>query len=768
MTRRNVNPWLVLSSMAAALGALSGCSDDSTAQRHDAGADGGADTDTGDGGAGDAGVADPLDDFFGLGAIHDIDIEVDDAGVQALVADPYSYVHGAVRIDDAVYEDVGVRLKGGWGSFVPIDADTQVGDGAPGKSAFIVKFNEYVPGQKHLGLKKLTINNNVQDGSYIHQYVGYALFRELGVPASRAGFARVRFDGADKGVYTLVESTDNHPFLDRWYGAHDGHLYEGEYGVDLTSGGVAGFDQDNGDDTSRADLSELVAALDAIPDGADPLPTLDARFDFDEYLRFAAAELYLGHWDGYAWWVNNYLVHHDLATDKWTFVPWGIDQIFGDALGTYDGVMQGPGPAWGDADGFGDARMQMLCFRSAACLTRLRDAFADVLDAADAMDLRGLAEETWAAVDDAALAETSAWGDPTATIYAVADTSAFIVRRRGEIERWLPCLEGAVLDGDGDGFDGCTEDCDDGSAAIFPGAEESCNGADDDCNGAVDDAPECPQCLDAAGPDGRTYALCSYTYAWADAEATCEKKDARLAALHDADTAASLFGAFSAELLVDAAWIGLGDTAEEGTYAWVDGSGVDYTAWADGEPGDGGEDADCVVGSAAGWSDAPCGDARAFVCAYVPQCDAAGEVWDPAAGACVPWACGAVDLGAYDGAPISASGDTCVGTSIFADGDTGCTGWNAAEREIVYSLELPAGASITVAMTPTDAELDASLTLLADCADFDRSGCLAGSDVSYGGGPESLAYANDTGAPRTVYISADAYSGCGAFDLSVI
>ncbi len=30
-------------------------------------------------------------------------------------------------------------------------------------------------------------------------------------------------------------------------------------------------------------------------------------------------------------------------------------------------------------------------------------------------------------------------------------------------------------------------DCDDGDAAVFPGAEESCNGVDDDCDGEVDD-----------------------------------------------------------------------------------------------------------------------------------------------------------------------------------------------------------------------------------------------------------------------------------------
>ena len=40
-------------------------------------------------------------------------------------------------------------------------------------------------------------------------------------------------------------------------------------------------------------------------------------------------------------------------------------------------------------------------------------------------------------------------------------------------------------DADGDGYSACTE-CDDGDAAVFPGAEEVCNETDDDCDGEVD------------------------------------------------------------------------------------------------------------------------------------------------------------------------------------------------------------------------------------------------------------------------------------------
>jgi uncharacterized membrane protein len=47
-----------------------------------------------------------------------------------------------------------------------------------------------------------------------------------------------------------------------------------------------------------------------------------------------------------------------------------------------------------------------------------------------------------------------------------------------------PC---PCLDADGDGVTTCGGDCNDGNAAVHPGAVETCNGVDDDCNGTVDD-----------------------------------------------------------------------------------------------------------------------------------------------------------------------------------------------------------------------------------------------------------------------------------------
>ena len=71
------------------------------------------------------------------------------------------------------------------------------------KAAFKIKLAK---GQPLLGLKKLTLNNMVQDGSMVHETLAYQTFRAAGVPAPRTGYAFVRVNGEPYGVYLNLET----------------------------------------------------------------------------------------------------------------------------------------------------------------------------------------------------------------------------------------------------------------------------------------------------------------------------------------------------------------------------------------------------------------------------------------------------------------------------------------------------------------------------------------------------------------------------------
>jgi hypothetical protein len=150
-----------------------------------------------------------------------------------------------------------------------------------------------------------------------------------------------------------------------------------------------------------------------------------------------------------------------------------------------------------------------------------------------------------------------------------------------------------------------------------------------------------------------------------------------------------------------------------------------------------------------------------------PVCDI-GYLWDDVDYQCEPWECTTVDLGTWDGTPISETGDSCTGTTLFGSTETNCTDYPAAGEELIYSLIVPDGETIQVTMTPgTDNTQDSSLYLLSDCLDFTRETCLAGIDETLDAEAETVSYTNDTGDALTVYLYADAYTGCGEITLDI-
>jgi hypothetical protein len=76
---------------------------------------------------------------------------------------------------------------------------------------------------------------------------------------------------------------------------------------------------------------------------------------------------------------------------------------------------------------------------------------------------------------------------------AVAAMRKMVVDRPATIATFLACQDGSgdASDRDGDGYAWCN-DCDDGNAAVNPGAAEICgNGIDDNCNAFIDTEEGC-------------------------------------------------------------------------------------------------------------------------------------------------------------------------------------------------------------------------------------------------------------------------------------
>jgi CotH kinase protein len=96
-----------------------------------------------------------------------------------------------------------------------------------------------------IGSRYLTLNNTIQDRSYIRQPLGYKLLAMVGLPNSRCNFARVFVNGTliGKGVSAVNSPgifVNAEPVMPRYIernfnGNMNGNLYEFEHGDDLVS-----------------------------------------------------------------------------------------------------------------------------------------------------------------------------------------------------------------------------------------------------------------------------------------------------------------------------------------------------------------------------------------------------------------------------------------------------------------------------------------------------------------------------------------------------
>lgn len=267
--------------------------------------------------------------------------------------------------------DVGLRLKGGIGSYRNLDQ----------KAGFKVKMNFSVKGQKLFGIKKFTFNNMVQDATMLHEAVTYRLFRAMGVPAPRVGYVRVIVNGIDYGLHSNIETYDS-VSLKRWFSSTQ-HLYEGAYWTqDIIDSQYQSLQIDEGDLNNRDDLAAL-ASVNNLTDKAW-FDAVQKYLDLNEFVKEMAVERYTGHWDGYAWTIkNNYYAHSD-KNGVFSILPWGTDQ-------TLNG--------WFDAYSYADVgTMAQRCLSYSPCLQLYKGALLKVRDVAESLSMPVMVDDVWQSI----------------------------------------------------------------------------------------------------------------------------------------------------------------------------------------------------------------------------------------------------------------------------------------------------------------------------------------------------------------------------------
>ncbi len=304
---------------------LASCSDDASQGEPDAGHDDASQ------GEPDAGYdyAEMSAELFAIDALMQVEIDIDpedwdtlryeSPGLQHYIDPecpngfrprPYDWKPATASVNGEDFGTIEVRKKGLKGSMEPM------------KPGLKLRFRS---GDVPWGVRRMTLNNAIQDRTWAHECLTYHLFRKAGLAAPRCGLARVSVNGNDIGIYTHIEEIKE-PLLTSQLGDSGGDLYEITH-ADFLPELLVMFEF-KGDDAvvDRSHLEKVSRALEA--DDASLFEELEKSLALDWFFDYWALEVITAHWDGYGGNRNNSYVYRHPDDGLFRFIPWGTDQAF--------------------------------------------------------------------------------------------------------------------------------------------------------------------------------------------------------------------------------------------------------------------------------------------------------------------------------------------------------------------------------------------------------------------------------------------------------
>lgn len=227
-------------------------------------------------------------------------------------------------------ENISIRTKGN-------SSLSAVANSNGERFSFKLDMNEYVSGQKLLNLKKLNLNNNYKDPTYMRETIAYNLMREMGVPAPRTSYANLYINGELHGLYTLVEQVDGE-FLEQQFANSEGDLYKPD-STGITNGVGNDLKWINSDFASysaielktnedSSDNQALIQFLDELNNGNGNINDYESVLNVDGLLRYLAVSTALGNMDSYQGpLAHNFYIYDN--SNQFSIIPWDMNESFG-------------------------------------------------------------------------------------------------------------------------------------------------------------------------------------------------------------------------------------------------------------------------------------------------------------------------------------------------------------------------------------------------------------------------------------------------------
>ncbi|MBR4897029.1 MAG: CotH kinase family protein, partial [Clostridia bacterium] len=171
--------------------------------------------------------------LFDTSRVHTLSIVMNDWDGFLETCENEEYVVCNVVIDGESVKNVGIRAKGN----TSLSSVKQAGND---RYSFKIEFDQYETGRTYHGLDKLSLNNVIQDNTYMKDYLAYTIMGQFGVDAPLCSYVWITVNGEDWGLYLAVEGVED-SFLSRNYGGDTGDLYKPD---SLSFGGGRGNGKD--------------------------------------------------------------------------------------------------------------------------------------------------------------------------------------------------------------------------------------------------------------------------------------------------------------------------------------------------------------------------------------------------------------------------------------------------------------------------------------------------------------------------------------------
>jgi cysteine-rich repeat protein len=272
---------------------------------------------------------------FNPNQLLDYHLTMSAADFEALKADTTNsiYFQASFRCNDGPEQLVGVRRKR---------------SGSIDKPGLKIDFNELVPGGAFFGLKKLSLENGISEGSgtgssgdVLSEYLAWRLVVLSGAQSSRAAFARVFVNGQLIGAYTNVEQVDKR-FLRTRLGDDSGWLFK--------KSGSSGDGYKTNETLANpfeADLCFLHQSCPA-PAAAELEAYLQEHLDVPQMLLFGGLNLLLANTDSPILKENNYYFYDSALLPRFYF-PWDLDTVMNTDLTLFTSSVPGGTTRFKDA-----------------------------------------------------------------------------------------------------------------------------------------------------------------------------------------------------------------------------------------------------------------------------------------------------------------------------------------------------------------------------------------------------------------------------------